>query len=77
MSGRWCPVGHRLSSVGTKEARSVSKPELETTGTTVVCKNRWMTVREDAILRINGTAGIYGVVEKAGFAVGRVRGRGV
>ena len=45
------------------------KPEIETTGTRVVYKNRWMTVREDAILRSNGTAGIYGVVEKADFAV--------
>ena len=47
----------------------MSKPEIETTGTTVVYKNRWMTVREDAILRSNGVAGIYGVVEKADFAV--------
>jgi ADP-ribose pyrophosphatase len=55
--------------VGTKESRSVSKPEIETTGSTVVYRNRWMTVREDAILRSNGTAGIYGVVEKPDFAV--------
>jgi ADP-ribose pyrophosphatase len=47
----------------------VSKPEIETTGSTVVYKNRWMTVREDAIVRSNGTPGIYGVVEKADFAV--------
>jgi ADP-ribose pyrophosphatase len=47
----------------------VSKPEIETTGSKVVYRNRWMTVREDAILRGNGNAGIYGVVEKPDFAV--------
>ena len=47
----------------------MSKPEIETTGSTVVYKNRWMTVREDAVVRSNGTTGIYGVVEKADFAV--------
>jgi len=47
----------------------VSKPEIETTGSTVVYKNRWMAVREDSIVRSNGTSGIYGVVEKADFAV--------
>jgi ADP-ribose pyrophosphatase len=47
----------------------VSKPEIETTASTVVYKNRWMTVREDAIVRSNGAPGIYGVVEKPDFAV--------
>jgi ADP-ribose pyrophosphatase len=47
----------------------VSKPEIETIASTVVYKNRWMTVREDEIARSNGTRGIYGVVEKADFAV--------
>ena len=47
----------------------MSKPEIETTGSTVVYKNRWMTVREDAVVRSNGTTGTYGVVEKADFAV--------
>jgi len=28
-----------------------------------------MTVREDTIVRSNGASGIYGVVEKADFAV--------
>ena len=47
----------------------MSKPEIETTETKVVYKNRWMTVREDAIVRSNGTTGVYGIVEKADFAV--------
>jgi ADP-ribose pyrophosphatase len=56
----------------------MSKPEIETTGSTLVYKNRWMTVREDAIVRSNGTPGIYGVVEKADFAViAAVRGQSI
>ena len=47
----------------------MSKPEIETTGTTVVYRNRWMTVREDTIIRADGSPGIYGVVEKRDFAV--------
>jgi ADP-ribose pyrophosphatase len=47
----------------------MSPPEIKTTGSTVVYMNRWMTVREDEIVRSNGTSGIYGVVEKADFAV--------
>jgi len=35
----------------------------------VVYKNRWMTVREDKVMRADGSAGIYGVVEKPDFAV--------
>lgn len=47
----------------------MSKPEIETTSSTVVYKNRWMTVREDAIVRLDGSRGIFGVVEKPDFAV--------
>lgn len=35
----------------------------------VVYRNPWMTVREDAIERDNGTRGIYGVVEKCDSAI--------
>lgn len=35
----------------------------------VVYSNKWMTVREDAIERDNGTPGIYGVVEKCDSAI--------
>jgi len=47
----------------------VSKPEIETTGSTVVYKNRWMSLREDAIVRSDGSTGLYSVVEKPDFAV--------
>ena len=43
-------------------------PEIETRSSTVVYRNRWMTVREDSIVHPNGKPGIYGVVEKADFA---------
>ncbi|MBS1228169.1 MAG: ADP-ribose pyrophosphatase [Proteobacteria bacterium] len=47
----------------------MSKPEIETTGSTVVYKNRWMSLREDAIVRSDGSTGLYSVVEKPDFAV--------
>lgn len=47
----------------------MSQPEIKTTSSRVVYQNRWMTVREDAIVRADGSAGIYGVVEKQDFAV--------
>ena len=43
--------------------------EIETLGSKLVYENRWMKVREDRILRQNGREGIYGVVEKADFAI--------
>jgi 8-oxo-dGTP pyrophosphatase MutT (NUDIX family) len=46
-----------------------SKPEILTTDSSVVYRNRWMQVREDKIVRASGAAGIYGVVEKPDFAV--------
>jgi ADP-ribose pyrophosphatase len=45
------------------------KPDIEATGSRVVYENRWMRVREDAIRRRDGSAGIYGVVEKQDFVV--------
>lgn len=42
-------------------------PDITTTGTRVVYENRWMRVREDAIRRRDGSAGLYGVVEKPDF----------
>ena len=35
----------------------------------VAYSNRWMTVREDVIERLDGSPGIYSVVEKTDFAV--------
>jgi ADP-ribose pyrophosphatase len=43
--------------------------EIKTTASRTVYENRWMRVREDAIERSDGSPGIYGVVEKADFAV--------
>jgi len=47
----------------------MTEPEIETLGSTVVYKNRWMGVREDAIVRADGSAGLYSVVDKPDFAV--------
>ena len=47
----------------------MSKPEIETIGSAVVYKNRWMALREDAIVRADGSTGLYSVVEKPDFAV--------
>jgi ADP-ribose pyrophosphatase len=43
--------------------------DIKTIGTRVVYESRWMRVREDAILRRDGSSGVYGVVEKPDFAV--------
>lgn len=45
------------------------EPDIRTTGTRIVYENRWMRVREDAIVRRDGSPGIYGVVEKTDFAI--------
>ncbi|MDP6706485.1 MAG: NUDIX hydrolase [Alphaproteobacteria bacterium] len=41
----------------------------KTLASRLVYENRWMRVREDEIERADGTAGIYGVVEKVDFVV--------
>lgn len=43
--------------------------ELTATSSKVVYRNRWMTVREDATVRPDGSTGIFGVVEKPDFAL--------
>lgn len=43
--------------------------EIETRATRIVYENRWMRVREDAVRQQDGSSGIYGVVEKADFAI--------
>ena len=45
------------------------RPDIETLGSKVVYRNNWMTVREDAIRRRDGSDGIYGVVDKPDFVV--------
>lgn len=37
--------------------------------TSTVYRNRWMTVREDQVRRLDKTRGIYGVVDKPDFAL--------
>lgn len=44
-------------------------PPIRQTATEVVYVNRWMKVREDQIRRPDGADGIYGVVDKADFAL--------
>lgn len=43
--------------------------DIKTTATRLVYENRWMRVREDSTLLPDGSPGIYGVVEKADFAI--------
>ena len=43
--------------------------EIKTLESRIVYSNKWLTVREDKILRDSGSEGIYGVVEKPDFAV--------
>ena len=45
------------------------KEEIEQTETKIVYRNKWMTVREDKVVRADGSTGIFGVVEKPDFAV--------
>lgn len=42
---------------------------METLGSREVYANSWMTVREDAIRRADGSNGIYGVVDKPDYAL--------
>ncbi len=42
---------------------------MRTTGSREVYRNPWLRVREDAVERADGSAGVYGVVEKPHFAL--------
>ena len=42
---------------------------MRTTGSREVYRNQWIRVREDEVERADGSAGIYGVVEKPHFAL--------
>jgi ADP-ribose pyrophosphatase len=44
-------------------------PEYRTLGTREVYRSRWMRLREDEVLRADGTPGVYGVLSKADFAI--------
>lgn len=43
--------------------------EITTLSSSIKYQNRWMTVKENEILRPDGSTGIYGIVEKKDFAV--------
>lgn len=43
--------------------------EMRTLGTRIRYRSAWMTVREDAVARADGSVGSYGVVDKPDFAV--------
>ena len=58
-----CPSGREHHSMEQLETRTVYQ-------------NAWMTVREDLVGRPDGTTGIYGVVDKADFALVIPRERG-
>jgi ADP-ribose pyrophosphatase len=59
--------------MGWRRARHISVQTgamtIETISSKEVYRNRWMTVREDAIRRADGTSGIYGVVHKPDFSL--------
>lgn len=42
---------------------------MQTLSSRQVYANRWMTVREDAVRRADGTDGIYGVIDKPTYAL--------
>jgi 8-oxo-dGTP pyrophosphatase MutT (NUDIX family) len=42
---------------------------MESTGSREVYTNSWMRVREDSIVRPDGSAGIYGVIDKPDYAL--------
>lgn len=42
---------------------------MERLSSRIVYTNPWMTVREDSVRRVDGSTGIYGVVEKPDFAL--------
>jgi 8-oxo-dGDP phosphatase len=44
-------------------------PEYRTYASREVYRSRWMSLREDEIVRADGTAGIYGVLSKPDFAI--------
>lgn len=44
-------------------------PDIARTASRIVYENRWMRVREDEVRRRDGSAGIYGVIEKNDFVL--------
>ncbi|MCQ0006796.1 hypothetical protein [Actinomadura madurae] len=44
-------------------------PAVRQVGTRVVYENPWMVVREDEVERLDGSRGIYGVIDKPDFVL--------
>ncbi len=74
------PEDRGLEHVGEPEfaEQAPALADVRTLDSRMVYENRWMRVREDAIVRSDGSRGIYGVVEKPDFvaiaAIDRPRG---
>ncbi|MEN4704567.1 NUDIX hydrolase [Pantoea agglomerans] len=45
------------------------KKEIETLESRQIYRNRWMSIKEDRILRADGSEGVYSVIEKDDFVV--------
>lgn len=43
--------------------------EIKTVSSRQIYRNRWLSLKEDRILRADGSEGIYSVIEKADFVV--------
>jgi 8-oxo-dGTP pyrophosphatase MutT (NUDIX family) len=51
------------------DSESAPVPEYRTYASREVYRSRWMSLREDEIVRADGTAGVYGVLDKPDFAI--------
>jgi 8-oxo-dGDP phosphatase len=67
MSGE--PSGVVDLAAGNHESHWGSISDMESVDSRQVYANAWMTVREDAIRRADGSDGIYGVVDKPEYAL--------
>jgi ADP-ribose pyrophosphatase len=47
----------------------MSTKEIETLSSKIVYSNKWMKIREDQIKRLDGSLGLYGVVDKPDYAL--------
>lgn len=51
------------------DADEPGEPAVRRVGTRVVYENPWMVVREDEVERLDGSRGIYGIVDKPDFVL--------
>lgn len=59
----------RVSDTDPGSTRASAIDRIERLDSEVVYRNPWMTVRQDAIRRPDGSTGLYGVVDKRDFAL--------